>query len=64
MTLVQIDNLSLKYSKRMVLSNVSFEVSSGEIVTIVGPNGSGKTSLLRAIIGALKTFAGAGFTKK
>lgn len=58
MTLVQIDNLSLKYSKRMVLSNVSFEVSSGEIVTIVGPNGSGKTSLLRAIIGALKPSRG------
>ena len=42
----------------MVLSNVSFEVSSGEIVTIVGPNGSGKTSLLRAIIGALKPLRG------
>jgi zinc transport system ATP-binding protein len=33
-------------------------VDPGEIVTIVGPNGSGKTSLLRAIIGAIKPFQG------
>jgi zinc transport system ATP-binding protein len=33
-------------------------IEPGEIVTIVGPNGSGKTSLLRAIIGAIEPVAG------
>lgn len=58
MSLVQVDGLSVRYGARTVLSHVSLTVSAGEIVTIVGPNGSGKTSLLRAIIGAVKPFRG------
>ncbi|MGH1576206.1 ATP-binding cassette domain-containing protein [Planktotalea sp.] len=58
MSLFQVENLSLRYGARKVLTNVSLSVSRGEIVTIVGPNGSGKTSLLRAIIGAAKPYAG------
>ena len=58
MSLVQVEDLSLRYGARTVLSHVSLNVQRGEIVTIVGPNGSGKTSLLRAIIGAVKPFQG------
>ena len=58
MTLVTAKNLDLAYGKRIVLRGVNLEISSGEIVTIVGPNGSGKTSLLRAIIGATTPTAG------
>ena len=58
MSLVQVDNLSVRYGAKTVLSNVSLRVDAGEIVTIVGPNGSGKTSLLRAIIGAVKPVQG------
>ena len=58
MSLVQVDNLSVRYGAKTVLSNVSLRVDGGEIVTIVGPNGSGKTSLLRAIIGAVKPVQG------
>ena len=58
MSLVQIEDLSLRYGARTVLSGVSLNIEPGEIVTIVGPNGSGKTSLLRAIIGAVKPFHG------
>ena len=54
MSLVQVEGLSVRYGARTVLSGVSLRVEPGEIVTIVGPNGSGKTSLLRAIIGAVK----------
>ncbi|WP_435140921.1 metal ABC transporter ATP-binding protein [Pseudopelagicola sp. nBUS_19] len=54
MSLVQVDNLSVRYGAKTVLSHVSLRIERGEIVTIVGPNGSGKTSLLRAIIGAVK----------
>jgi len=54
MNLVTVEDLSVSYGARTVLSHVSLAVEKGEIVTIVGPNGSGKTSLLRAIIGAVK----------
>ena len=58
MSLVQVEGLSVRYGARTVLSHVSLRVEPGEIVTIVGPNGSGKTSLLRSIIGAVKPFQG------
>ncbi|MFT5743570.1 MAG: zinc transport system ATP-binding protein, partial [Paracoccaceae bacterium] len=58
MSLVQVEDLSVRYGARTVLSRVSLRVEPGEIVTIVGPNGSGKTSLLRAIIGAVKPIEG------
>lgn len=58
MSLIQVENLSVNYGARTVLSHVSMDISKGEIVTIVGPNGSGKTSLLRAIIGAVKPAKG------
>jgi zinc transport system ATP-binding protein len=58
MSLVQVENLSVRYGAKTVLSHVSLTVEPGEIVTIVGPNGSGKTSLLRSIIGAVKPLRG------
>jgi len=53
MSLVSIRELSVRYGADPVLRDVSLTVEPGEIVTVVGPNGSGKTSLLRAIIGAV-----------
>ncbi|MFO8127644.1 ATP-binding cassette domain-containing protein [Yoonia sp.] len=58
MSLVAVKNLSVAYGANTVLRNVDFNLEPGEIVTIVGPNGSGKTSLLRAIIGATKPTTG------
>ena len=54
MRLINVENLAVNYGANTVLKNVSLNLKRGEIVTIVGPNGSGKTSLLRAIIGALE----------
>lgn len=54
MNLVSVENLSIRYGENTVLSHVTLHIAAGEIVTIVGPNGSGKTSLLRAIIGAVQ----------
>ena len=53
MSLIEVDNLTIKYRNNYALKNVSLKVDLGEIVTIVGPNGSGKTSLLRSIIGSV-----------
>ncbi|MEJ6392674.1 metal ABC transporter ATP-binding protein [Gymnodinialimonas sp. 2305UL16-5] len=58
MSLITVDNLSIRYGANTVLRDVSLRVEPGEIVTIVGPNGSGKTSLLKAIISATKPAAG------
>ncbi|MEL7132905.1 MAG: metal ABC transporter ATP-binding protein [Pseudomonadota bacterium] len=52
MTLISVNTLSVAYGAHTVLRDVTLSLERGEIVTIVGPNGSGKTSLLRAIIGA------------
>ena len=58
MNLISVSDLSIAYGANTVLRNVHLTLEPGEIVTIVGPNGSGKTSLLRAIIGATKPQSG------
>ncbi len=58
MSLITVQNLTVTYGAQTALRNVSLTVERGEIVTIVGPNGSGKTSLFRAIIGAAEAAAG------
>lgn len=58
MSLISVADLTVRYGANTVLRNVSLKVDPGEIVTIVGPNGSGKTSLLRAIIGATPPASG------
>ena len=58
MSLIDVENLSVRYGNKTVLSHVDLTIESGEIVTIVGPNGSGKTSLFRAIIGSTEASSG------
>jgi ATP-binding cassette, subfamily F, member 3 len=54
----QSDGLRLGYGKRELLTTPAFTISAGERVAIVGPNGSGKTSLLKALQGELRPLAG------
>ena len=58
MNLITIDGLTVTYGGVTALKNVSLDVNAAEVVTIVGPNGSGKTSLLKAIIGAVAPLEG------
>ncbi|MDD6858212.1 MAG: ABC transporter ATP-binding protein [Lachnospiraceae bacterium] len=47
------ENLTMKYGKRQVLNNVSFQLERGKIIGILGPNGSGKTTLIKLSNGLL-----------
>lgn len=48
--MLSVENLSAGYDGAQVLHNVSFTVDKGENIAVIGPNGCGKTTLLRAII--------------
>ena len=55
---LRVQNLSFSYGKRPVLEDVSFEVQAGELLAILGPNGVGKTTLFRCVMGLLKGYSG------
>jgi len=56
--LLKINNLSVRYGKAEVIKELSLEVAEKEIVTIIGANGAGKSTVLRAISGLKPPAAG------
>jgi zinc transport system ATP-binding protein len=56
--LVKIQNLTVGYDKVPVLEKVNFEIFENDFIGVIGPNGGGKTTLLKAILGLLKPSAG------
>ena len=50
--------MCLSYARRIALDDISFEVAPGEVFGLLGPNGSGKTSLMRCLTGLLKADRG------
>ena len=57
-TLLQVDGLTKSFGARRVLSEVSFNVGSGEVLGLIGPNGAGKTTVLECIAGLLPRNSG------
>jgi ABC-2 type transport system ATP-binding protein len=55
---VEVLGVSKSFQKKQVLKNISLTVRGGEIVCLLGPSGAGKTTLIRLIMGALRTDAG------
>lgn len=56
--LIEIKNLSAGYDNRTVLRNVNLTVYNRDFLGIIGPNGGGKTTLIKCILGLLKPAAG------
>lgn len=58
MAMLKVDHLSVHYGVIQAVKDVSFEVNEGEVVTLIGANGAGKTSILRTISGLVRPSAG------
>src|ERR1700753_1466794 len=50
-SLISAQSLSIRAGQTQILSDVDFAIRPGEIVTLIGPNGSGQTRPLRALVG-------------
>ena len=55
---IEFDRVSFSYQGTPVLNDVSFRVQAGEFIGIIGPNGGGKTTLLKLMLGFLKPARG------
>ena len=56
--LLEVDDLSVNYGRIEAIRGVSFTVDEGEVVTLIGANGAGKTSTMRAVAGLLSLSSG------
>lgn len=58
MQLVSFQNVSLYYDSSVIFKNISFVINQGDRISVCGPNGSGKTSLIRLIMGENDQYEG------
>lgn len=58
--IIAADHLTIRFGTFTAVNNVSFEVGKGEIFGFLGPNGSGKTTIIKALCGLLKPTDGTG----
>ncbi len=56
--MIQLEDVSLGYNHRTVLSNVTLKAVSGEVLGLIGPNGSGKSTLIKGMTRVISLFSG------
>ncbi len=57
-SLIEFKNVSLSYGNRLILDNISFNISEGQIFGILGPNGVGKSTIFNLITGIINPKSG------
>ena len=58
MNVVQFKNVTFSYDKSITLDDVSFTIDEGDFIAVVGPNGGGKSTLLKLILNQIKAVSG------
>jgi zinc/manganese transport system ATP-binding protein len=61
MSVVSVQHVGLRFGDRVLWEDLSFELERGEFLAVLGPNGTGKTSLIRILLGLLDPTAGRAF---
>ncbi len=56
--LIEMRNISMRYDRKVTLDDINLEINQGDFLAITGPNGGGKTTLLRILLKLLKPTAG------
>ena len=56
--LLQVDNITVKYGKAIAVEGVSLEVPDDKVITVIGANGAGKSTILRALSGLIPLVSG------
>ena len=46
---LEVENLNLAYGRNVVMKDLNFQVSPGEMVGLIGPNGTGKSTIIKAM---------------
>lgn len=56
--MIEVKNLSKRFGKNQVLNNVNLKLNKGECIALIGPNGCGKTTLIKSILGMVMPTGG------
>ena len=57
-TMLKVENINVYYGAIHAIKDISFEVNEGEVVTLIGANGAGKSTILKTVSGLLRSKTG------
>ncbi len=58
MSIIHVSSLKKSYGRKIVLDDINFEIAEGSVVGLLGPNGCGKTTLIKILTGLIKDHSG------